>query len=101
VDAVARHHGASRTRPGRCAAESPRQNVSGPPMLPSIVAPTEPQAVGRRLIAAGFEPEAGYWRLFVSPTMRRWIDELSFPTRVMLIAVVILVTAAVILWRAP
>jgi hypothetical protein len=32
--------------------------------------------------------------------MRRWIDELSFPTRVMLVAVVILVTA-VILWRAP
>jgi hypothetical protein len=32
--------------------------------------------------------------------MRRWIDELSFPTRVMLVAVGILVTA-VILWRAP
>jgi hypothetical protein len=32
--------------------------------------------------------------------MRRWIDELSFPTRVMLVAVVILVTAAII-WRAP
>jgi hypothetical protein len=33
--------------------------------------------------------------------MRRWIDELSFPTRVMLVAAVILVTVAVILWRAP
>jgi hypothetical protein len=33
--------------------------------------------------------------------MRRWIDELSFRARVVLIAVVLLVTAAVILWRAP
>jgi hypothetical protein len=32
--------------------------------------------------------------------MRRWIDE-SFRARVALIAVVLLVTAAVILWRAP